>query len=1021
MKNRFNTYDIMCMVTELQRLIGMRVNQVYDIDNKTYVIRLQRSEEKSVLLLESGNRFHTTQFEWPKNVAPSGFTMKLRKHLKNKRLEKLSQLGIDRIVDLQFGSGEAAYHVILELYDRGNIVLTDCEWTILNVLRPHVEGDKVRFAVKEKYPLDRAKTSYEAPSAEALQEILANCKPGDNLKKVLNPNLEYGAAIIDHVLLENGLSGNLKISKEPGKGFNVEQDLDKLVKAMKQAEEMLDTAQTEVAKGFITQKKEERPNPDGEGSSYLLTNVEFHPKHFAQHQNMPCMEYETFDRAVDEFFSTLEGQKIDLKIEPASPPHETVDVKFSPSYETWSDFVMSSIEQPKDDAASVRSPSPTFEVDRLSSSGREYCSSPEWRNHTTDESSSESTTPPKVYSQNYKPPARATSRSLAECIAAVTSKKLTQRAAADYYNISRSTIKNKLAILNNKFTKSTRSIIRSQANIFKSRRYLDYTQDQLERCLRAIRSKQLTQKEASDLYDIPYSTIKAKLYQNNNKRPGRPTTFTTEEEALFVEHVTSLHDLGMPVSLTDVRIAIRDYLTSQNRIVEAFRNNIPGKDWLKAFVERHPSLRGLTHSRHKIRRILTSEIVVDFFETLSIELESVPLENIYMYDEIGLCDYPEKDAVAFRRPTRYPEAEEWTNYCVMFCGNAVGSVLPPYVVYRSERVWTKNGPPGARYNKTEDGWFDTESYEDWFLDHLLPKLKNKKGRKVVLGDHLCTHISGKVLAECEIHDITIRLLPPNSSHILQALDKAYFQPLQTVWHEVLADWKCVQVRNELNYTQYTPRVEFPHLLKKALNSLTNVKENILEGFRFSGISPFDVQGVLSKLPKRKRKRANQIQESLYNDYNYLDSSIDMNYSEENTFGYDDGVNKPKKLKQEFGHSLAFPSLPVNENSAYLVIVNKDDVLLSPINQKVNLNHRRSDINIGDFVVAYCGGVKCPAKVLATFEDAALLRWMKRGKMFWRWPVIANERLCRWDKIICSISPPTMIKRGCYMVPVLDEL
>lgn len=59
------------------RLIGMRVNQVYDIDNKTYVIRLQRSEEKSVLLLESGNRFHTTHFEWPKNSAPSGFTMKV--------------------------------------------------------------------------------------------------------------------------------------------------------------------------------------------------------------------------------------------------------------------------------------------------------------------------------------------------------------------------------------------------------------------------------------------------------------------------------------------------------------------------------------------------------------------------------------------------------------------------------------------------------------------------------------------------------------------------------------------------------------------------------------------------------------------------------------------------------------------------------------------------------------------------------------------------------------------------------
>lgn len=68
----------------------------------------------------------------------------MRKHLKNKRLEVLRQLGMDRIVDMQFGTGEVAYHVILELYDRGNIILTDHELTILNVLRPHTEGDKIR-------------------------------------------------------------------------------------------------------------------------------------------------------------------------------------------------------------------------------------------------------------------------------------------------------------------------------------------------------------------------------------------------------------------------------------------------------------------------------------------------------------------------------------------------------------------------------------------------------------------------------------------------------------------------------------------------------------------------------------------------------------------------------------------------------------------------------------------------------------------------------------------------------------
>uniref|UniRef100_A0A8C7A159 Ribosome quality control complex subunit NEMF n=1 Tax=Nothoprocta perdicaria TaxID=30464 RepID=A0A8C7A159_NOTPE len=99
-------------------LLGMRVNNVYDVDNKTYLIRLQKPDCKATLLLESGIRIHTTEFEWPKNMMPSGFAMKCRKHLKTRRLVSVNQLGIDRIVDFQFGSDEAAYHLIIELYDR---------------------------------------------------------------------------------------------------------------------------------------------------------------------------------------------------------------------------------------------------------------------------------------------------------------------------------------------------------------------------------------------------------------------------------------------------------------------------------------------------------------------------------------------------------------------------------------------------------------------------------------------------------------------------------------------------------------------------------------------------------------------------------------------------------------------------------------------------------------------------------------------------------------------------------------
>ncbi|XP_059610612.1 ribosome quality control complex subunit NEMF homolog [Phlebotomus argentipes] len=336
MKTRFNTYDIVCIVTELQKLIGMRVNQIYDIDNRTYLIRLQRTEEKVVLLLESGNRLHTTAFEWPKNVAPSGFTMKLRKHLKNKRLESLTQVGCDRIVNLQFGTGEAAYHVILELYDRGNVLLCDYEMTILNVLRPHAEGEEVRFVVREKYPLQRAKQNTGPISEAAIREGIENAQAGTALRNVLNPLLNCGPSVIDHVLLKRDLlackvrgkkaeegeqpaeTGKKRKQKQKdtakygSKEFSLDSDMTNLMEAVVEAQEMMEKASSAPSKGFVIQKEEKRPTQSGEEESFFV-NVEYHPFPFQQFNDRPCKEFESFDASVDEFHSTLEGQKIDLK------------------------------------------------------------------------------------------------------------------------------------------------------------------------------------------------------------------------------------------------------------------------------------------------------------------------------------------------------------------------------------------------------------------------------------------------------------------------------------------------------------------------------------------------------------------------------------------------------------------------------------------------------------------------------------------------------------------------------------
>lgn len=72
---------------------------------QTYVLKLARSggvtgtgeSEKELLLLESGVRLHTTQFARDKSNTPSGITLKIRKHIRTRRLEDIRQLGVDRV------------------------------------------------------------------------------------------------------------------------------------------------------------------------------------------------------------------------------------------------------------------------------------------------------------------------------------------------------------------------------------------------------------------------------------------------------------------------------------------------------------------------------------------------------------------------------------------------------------------------------------------------------------------------------------------------------------------------------------------------------------------------------------------------------------------------------------------------------------------------------------------------------------------------------------------------------------
>ena len=301
MKVKFNSFDVACIVNELQQKVqNLRVINVYDISNKSYIIKFGQ-EVKSMLFIESGSRIHLTAFEWPKQMMPSAFSAKCRKVMKNKRLTNVSQIGCDRIIDLTFGSEEFASHLIVELYDKGNICLCNNQYIITAILRTRQdEKEDIRYAIGHFYPFDVCQT-LESPTIEAIQCNLGDIKPNTQLKRWLNFIFPLSIPLIEHCLRKNGLDPNRKIDK-----ISILEDLQAIQNSLEVAHSQFTSLPATLRNGYVICK-------NTQSSSAASMMDEFHPVIYDQFSAKEVKEFPSYNDAIDVFFYEQETQKIEMK------------------------------------------------------------------------------------------------------------------------------------------------------------------------------------------------------------------------------------------------------------------------------------------------------------------------------------------------------------------------------------------------------------------------------------------------------------------------------------------------------------------------------------------------------------------------------------------------------------------------------------------------------------------------------------------------------------------------------------
>jgi len=135
--------DVRAVVAELQEKLPLWIDKVYQFDPRTLGIRLNgRQHAKYLLIIEAGRRAHLVSElpEPPKN--PPHFAMLLRKHISGGKVLAIRQHGLERILIFDIGKHDLTYRLIIELYDDGNVVLADGQYSIIQPLRHHRFKDR---------------------------------------------------------------------------------------------------------------------------------------------------------------------------------------------------------------------------------------------------------------------------------------------------------------------------------------------------------------------------------------------------------------------------------------------------------------------------------------------------------------------------------------------------------------------------------------------------------------------------------------------------------------------------------------------------------------------------------------------------------------------------------------------------------------------------------------------------------------------------------------------------------------
>lgn len=372
--------------------------------------------------------------------------------------------------------------------------------------------------------------------------------------------------------------------------------------------------------------------------------------------------------------------------------------------------------------------------------------------------------------------------------------------------------------------------------------------DDMQNALAAIRNGYSVNK-ASIHFGVPRRTLRDYMQKNVTIKlsMGRKCVLNSDQESDLCKRITRLAEIGYPLTSRVLRRCVYNFCET-NQISNPFSktSKMAGRYWLKGFLKRHDDIRNRKAQNLNPARAqkLNKFIVNDHFDKLKGIIQKLDIINqpqcIYNMDEKGcrLTLHHQQSVLAKRgaRRVHVVANEHAQNVTVVSCANAIGSVIPPLILFKGKRLkpeWTDQFPPGGIALMTPKGSMTIESFKTW-LKHF--SVYKSPGPCLLIFDGASSHLDYTIVHVADELNIALYCLPSNTTHELQPMDKAVFRSFEHYWDEQVLNYWTKNVDRSITKQRFG--AIFSAVWDRAL-----IPANIKSGFQATGIYPFNPDAI----------------------------------------------------------------------------------------------------------------------------------------------------------------------------------